>query len=533
MKDGASLGAYQVVRRLGAGGMGEVWEARHSLLGRSAAIKVLHPNYSSEPEIVARFFNEAKAAAAIADPGIVQIFDFGHHSDGSAYIVMEMLRGETLEHRLRRSGPLRWADALRLVRQIASALAAAHDRGIVHRDLKPENLFVVADPEVIGGERIKVVDFGIAKLVGDDSVKTQTSAVMGTPLFMSPEQCRGAGRVEQRSDVYSLGCVLFALLTGGPPFCAAGAGEIIAMQLREPAPPPSHRAPGLPMAVDQLTLQCLEKEPSHRPSMTALAMRIDYILGSLGALESSDRVPPSMSRVAAVVHGGPPTTLAPSVASAANARSRSTRAAYVSAAAGLVMLAGVGGWVALRGRTDLRASATVTIRPDAALMNPPPQDDRSSVALAHRDPADGIAELQHAATIFRSWAKEHAEAACPDSTALGLTADPWGQPLRVTCDSQPLDQVIGITSSGADKLNGTADDLMSWRVEEVRELLLGARWSPATPPRRRRVKQQERPIAEHKRPADAASDSPTPRRGPAPRPAARIDTDGDGIPDVR
>ncbi|NJM91022.1 MAG: serine/threonine protein kinase [Myxococcales bacterium] len=268
--------------------MGEVWEARHSLLGRSAAIKVLHPRYSSEPEIVARFFNEARAATAVADPGIVQIFDFGHHNDGSAYIVMEMLQGETLEHRLRHSGPQRWPDALRLVRQIASALAAAHAHGIVHRDLKPENLFVVADPEVAGGERIKVVDFGIAKLVGDDTVKTQTSAVMGTPLFMSPEQCRGAGMVEQRSDVYSLGCVLFALLTGRPPFVADGIGDIIAMQLREPAPPPSHRVAGLPMAVDQLTLQCLEKEPSHRPSMSAVAMRIDYILGTVGALAASD-----------------------------------------------------------------------------------------------------------------------------------------------------------------------------------------------------------------------------------------------------
>src|SRR5215216_1488441 len=180
LAQGDHLGAYRLLAPLGAGGMGEVWLAEHTILGRRAAIKVLHDSISRRPEIVARFFNEARAATAISDPGIVQIFDFGHREDGAAFIVMEMLEGESLERRLQRCRTLPIADTLRLMRQIAASLGAAHARGIVHRDLKPDNIFVVADPEVPGGERTKLLDFGIAKLAGNVAgIKTQTSAVMG------------------------------------------------------------------------------------------------------------------------------------------------------------------------------------------------------------------------------------------------------------------------------------------------------------------------------------------------------------------
>src|SRR5262249_22533545 len=154
--------------------------------------------------------------------------------DGAAYIVMELLDGETLDARWRRLGTLPVVDAIRLVRQVATSLGAAHARGIVHRDLKPENIFLVGDAEGPGGERAKILRFGLAKLAGDGHVKTHTEAVMGTPHFMSPEQCRGAGQVDQRADVYSLGCVLFTIVVGRPPFEAEGAGELIAMHLREP-----------------------------------------------------------------------------------------------------------------------------------------------------------------------------------------------------------------------------------------------------------------------------------------------------------
>src|SRR5262250_2908278 len=178
--EGTQIGAYRMLRQIGQGGMGSVWLAEHIALGRRAALKMLHPEFSNRPDIVTRFFNEARAATAIADPGIVQIFDFGQHVDGTAYIAMEMLEGEPLDQRLRRLVRLRIDDALRIMRQIASTLGVAHARGIVHRDLKPENVFLVHDPEVIGGERAKILDFGIAKLTGDSSAQTNTSTVLGT-----------------------------------------------------------------------------------------------------------------------------------------------------------------------------------------------------------------------------------------------------------------------------------------------------------------------------------------------------------------
>src|SRR5215510_6594604 len=184
--------------------MGAVFLAEHTLIGRRAAIKVLLPALSQQREIVDRFFNEARATTSIPDPGIVQVFDFGFNVDGSAYIVMEFLEGEPLDKRLTRLGLLAASDALRITRQVSGSLGAAHARGIVHRDLKPDNIFMVRDPEAPGGERPKILDFGIAKLGGDNPsrMRTQTGALMGTPVYMSPEQCRGAGLVDHRSDIY-------------------------------------------------------------------------------------------------------------------------------------------------------------------------------------------------------------------------------------------------------------------------------------------------------------------------------------------
>jgi serine/threonine-protein kinase len=275
---GTRVGAYRIEKPLGAGGMSEVWVAEHTLLGRHAAIKVLRAELSRQPEIARRFFNEARAMTAIANPGVAQIFDFGFHIDGSAYIVMELLDGETLERRVRRLGALAVPEALHIVRQVASALRAAHAHGIVHRDLKPDNIFLARDSEVVGGERAKLLDFGIAKLLGERSATaTQESIVLGTPAFMSPEQCRGAGQVDQRSDVYSLGCVLFMLVTGRPPFDGLASGEAIAMHLCEPAPAPSQFAAGIPPAVDALVLRCLAKDPEDRPTAGDLAAAINAL----------------------------------------------------------------------------------------------------------------------------------------------------------------------------------------------------------------------------------------------------------------
>jgi serine/threonine-protein kinase len=281
---GVVIGNYQIVRKLGEGGMGVVYLGQHTLLGRRAAIKVLLPALSARPDIVNRFFNEARAVTSISDPGIVQVFDFGYHTDGSAFIVMEFLEGQPLDQRLAKLGRFGVGEALRLCRQIATSLAAAHAQHIIHRDLKPENIFLVRDAEVASGERSKILDFGIAKLSDEHpgKIKTHTGALMGTPVYMSPEQCRGLAEIDHRSDIYALGCVLFHLIVGRPPFEGEGMGDIISAHIREPAPLPSSMAPGIPASVDALVMRCLAKPPGERfQTMTELAQAIGPVLQQL------------------------------------------------------------------------------------------------------------------------------------------------------------------------------------------------------------------------------------------------------------
>jgi serine/threonine protein kinase len=310
---GTIIGSYQIIRKLGEGGMGAVYLAHHALLGRRAAIKVLHPNLSARADIVNRFFNEARAATSISDPGIVQIFDFGYHTDGSAYIVMEYLEGEPLDARLGKLGRIPVVDALRLTRQIASSLAAAHAQNIVHRDLKPENIYLVRDPEVASGERPKILDFGIAKLSDDHpgKVKTHTGALMGTPIYMSPEQCRGASELDHRSDIYALGCVLFHLITGTPPFDGEGMGDIIAAHIKEAPPAASSRVPGITTAVDSLVLRCLAKRPADRyGSMAELAAAIGRLLPHQTSPDAATHLPPYLAGATPLPN---PTPLPPSL----------------------------------------------------------------------------------------------------------------------------------------------------------------------------------------------------------------------------
>jgi serine/threonine protein kinase len=272
-----TIGMYHIEKAIGAGGMGTVYLGRHALLGRAAAIKVLRPSLSGNPEIVKRFFNEARALTRIADPGIVQVFDFGHLDDGLAFIVMEFLDGESLHMRLRRIRRFDAVSCLRLCRLICSSLAAVHAKGIVHRDLKPGNIFIVNDTSAPGGERTKIFDFGIAKQTGDAATTLQTRAgvLMGTPMYMSPEQCRGTGDVDHRSDIYSIACVMFTMLAGRSPFGRRAPGELVVAHLREPAPLASSLVAGVPAVVDDVLQRCLNKAPEERfQSMTELGHAI-------------------------------------------------------------------------------------------------------------------------------------------------------------------------------------------------------------------------------------------------------------------
>ena len=264
---GEQFGNYRSISLLGEGGMGAVYLAEHPGIGRRVAVKVLHKNYTRDEHLLARFLNEARAANAIRHPNIIEILDSGMLADGTPFLVMELLEGESLGVRLRQTGALPIATAVDFAYQTASALGAAHSKGIVHRDLKPDNLFVVPDPHDTHRERIKVLDFGIAKLqqgsVGD-SVKTRTGTLMGTPIYMSPEQCRGTRTVDHRSDIYSLGVIFYEMLVGQPPFVSEGFGDLVNMHLNVPPMSPRARRPEIPLAADALVLKMLAKNPEDR-----------------------------------------------------------------------------------------------------------------------------------------------------------------------------------------------------------------------------------------------------------------------------
>ncbi len=259
---GRTVGNYLVERKLAEGGMGAVYLARHPRIGKEVAIKVLLPQLSRDPELVQRFFQEAKAAAEIKDEHIVDVLDFGELPDGGSYIIMEWLEGRSLAELLRAEGKIPLARAQTIARGIGRALAAAHARGIVHRDLKPDNIFLVRHDD--DADFVKVLDFGIAKLMGDTAdVKTRVGAILGTPYYMSPEQCQGF-TVDPRADVYSLGVILYQMVTGRLPFEAAGLGELLLAHVSRPPPPPRQLAPELPPAAEAALLQALAKDPEQR-----------------------------------------------------------------------------------------------------------------------------------------------------------------------------------------------------------------------------------------------------------------------------
>jgi len=288
------IGPYRIVRLLGKGGMGAVYEGIHEAIERRVAIKVLHAELGRRADLSTRFINEARAVNRIDHPGLVQVSDYGQLPDGTAYIVMEFLKGDTLGQRLKRiGGRLPTADVIRLGRQLGSALAAAHDKDIVHRDLKPDNIMIVPNPDSPNGEQCKILDFGIAKVAeaqsGISEAHTRADALLGTPRYMSPEQCRGSGRVDALSDVYSLGVIFYEILTGAPPFSGSAHGELIVQHMMQEPPPLAPLVePGTPEALVQLVHRMLLKDKDARPTMRQVVSEMDrmggYLSGVYGVL---------------------------------------------------------------------------------------------------------------------------------------------------------------------------------------------------------------------------------------------------------
>lgn len=275
---GQQIGNYRLVKLLGSGGMGMVYEAVHDGIGGRAAIKVLRPEVAINKDATQRFFSEARAANLIAHPGIVHIFDCGYTSNGVAFLAMEFLQGETLRQRLDRLRTMTVSETIRMARQVAATLHAAHQRSVVHRDLKPDNLMIVQEPELPGGERVKLLDFGVAKIAEGMAEKTKTGTVMGTPAYMAPEQCRDAKLATDRSDVYSLGIILYQCLAGRPPFVGEYIGDVLAMQMMQDPPRLTDFNPRVQNPMVEFVHRLLEKKPTMRPSMEEVVRELQRLL---------------------------------------------------------------------------------------------------------------------------------------------------------------------------------------------------------------------------------------------------------------
>lgn len=270
---GTMVGRYRVEKRIGQGGMGAVYEILQPAIHKRMALKLLHEEYTERKEIVQRFFDEARAVNLISHPNIVDINDFSKLPDGRPFIIMEFLEGRTLEEYLEEKGALDPNEVVALLQQITSALQAAHNTNIVHRDLKPENIFLVPLPD--GKHLVKVLDFGIAKLSDDKKSGTKLTAtgiVLGTPTYMSPEQAKGhSQKADHRTDIYSLGIILYQMLAGTPPFVGKTLAELMVKHIQVEAPDLSETRSELSPKWSHVVRQALNKDPEERfQSMQAL-----------------------------------------------------------------------------------------------------------------------------------------------------------------------------------------------------------------------------------------------------------------------
>ncbi len=284
------IGNYRLVREIGRGGMGTVYEAEHQRVKNRVAIKVLHPEYAKDSQIVARFRQEPMAANLTRHAGITHVFESDVLPDGTPYLVMEFLDGQSLRQRLRKArGGLPELQVVRFARQLADALGAAHGKKIIHRDIKPENIMLVRDDAVPGGERAKVLDFGIAVVAEDASLSISQSntqiktspfaSLLGTAIYMAPEQCLESGRavVDEKTDVYGLGIVIYESLCGQAPFVAPEMVSVMHKHISEPPPPLSLLRADVRPELEALVMRMLAKSGSERPAMREVSSQLQAI----------------------------------------------------------------------------------------------------------------------------------------------------------------------------------------------------------------------------------------------------------------
>jgi len=405
LEDGDVVGEYRIEGKVGSGGMGTVYGAVHPVIGKRAAIKVLRPELCTSTEAIERFVQEARAVNQIGHPNIVDVFGFGTLPDGRSYFAMERLSGESLAERVERAG-LPLGLACHVLERTCRALEAAHAKGITHRDLKPDNVFLVEVPDEL--PVVKLLDFGIAKLSGGDdqrAERTRTGVMMGTPLYMAPEQARGHA-MDHRVDVYALGVMAFELLTGELPFTADNAMDIIAKHLTEPPRAPSSTGVEVEPELDALVLAMLAKDPDERPALRQVRVAVSRVRAKESGLPAEDTTPVPKPRSKTAAETAPtamavtptvsltrpapaaapvetlPTMPTMSASPAPRGRGRWIAAAVVGAA-----VAGVGVFFAVRDR-GARESAPIAAPAPAQAQDSQPvaQPPREPVAEPVADP---------------------------------------------------------------------------------------------------------------------------------------------------
>ena len=287
---------YRLDRLLGRGGMGAVYEATHIELERVVAVKLLLPDFTADVEALERFRREARAAARLNHPNVADTYDYGSLPDGGAYIVMELVEGQTLRERMNEGGALPFGEAIMVARQVAKGVAAAHRNGITHRDLKPSNIILTRDHD----EHVlaKVVDFSVAKLkegTTSGTALTATGSLIGTPRYMAPEQCAD-NKTDERSDIYSLGVILYEMIAGRPPFDGPTTTAIAIKHIQEPPPPIEQLRPDVPVGLRNLIMQSLAKSPSERPQTAQeFGSRLDEAALELPATITAPQTSSSLS----------------------------------------------------------------------------------------------------------------------------------------------------------------------------------------------------------------------------------------------
>jgi len=452
---GTIVGEYRVERKLGEGGMGTVYGARHPLIGKRAAIKVISRQLCASGEATQRFILEAQSVNRIGHPNIVDVFSFGTLPDGRSYLIMEWLLGENLRERIARAR-LALGEAAAILYDVAKALEAAHSAGVVHRDLKPDNVFLVHVP----GEppHVKLLDFGLAKLAAAEDMRTErtrTGIAMGTPQYISPEQARGRA-VTPATDVYALGAMAYEMILGRQPFVAESAVETMSMHITHAPVPPRVLWPEIPPALDALLLQMLAKEAQDRPSPA----RVRATLASFCAVTSAPHVATIFAPIG---------------------RLRIRRRGIVAlAATGLVVLAAA---AVLLGRADHSAESppeAAAPPPPAAVVQPPPPPP----------PAEPPVVLVPAGTLSIAIDAPDAQIVV-DDRIVARAAD------RATVAIDPGDHAIEVTAPGRIPYRGSAT-VRSGETEQLTVTL-----PPQAPTKRHRSRHRPR------RAADAAADTTT------------------------